>query len=56
MTQQPRETGIRNTPELSRLWADFMRRHVTERPPEAPVPAGTRTPAAKPPAQAGGAR
>ncbi len=56
MTQEPRNTGIRNTPELSRLWADFMRRHVTARPPEAPVPAGTQRPPAKPPAQAGGAR
>lgn len=56
MAQEPRNTGIRGTPELSKLWADFMRRHVTERPPEAPVPARTQPTTAKPPAQAGGAR
>lgn len=56
MAQEPRNTGIRHTPELSKLWADFMRRHVTERPPEAPVPVGTQPVSQKSPAQAGGAR
>ena len=56
MTREPRNTGIRQTPELSKLWADFMRRHVTDRPPEAPVPAGKQTPAHKSPAQAASLR
>ncbi len=56
MTQDKHITGIRALPDLSRVWADFMRLHVTERPPEAPVPAGTQAPATRATAPVNGSR